>query len=100
MYITCIYIYITFPTLSKYHFIKLLTLDLIFWNKIQNQKYAASTSLIKSIRAKLLVRFNPEILEVVDDCEKYKFPPKAPGTHLSVTIISEEFKGMPVCQVV
>lgn len=58
----------------------------------------ASKCVENCIRAKLQKRFNPKVLQLVNESYMHNVP-KDSETHFKVVIVSDEFEGMPLIKV-
>lgn len=59
---------------------------------------AASKCVESCIRTKLQNRFNPKVLQLINESYMHNVP-KDSETHFKVVIVSEEFEGMPLIKV-
>lgn len=59
---------------------------------------AASKCVENCIRTKLQNRFNPKVLQLINESYMHNVP-KDSETHFKVVIVSDEFDGMPLIKV-
>lgn len=59
---------------------------------------AVSKCVENSIRSKLQNRFNPKVLQLINESHMHNVP-RDSETHFKVVIVSDEFEGMPLIKV-
>lgn len=64
----------------------------------ETMKSAASKCIENCMRTKLQNRFNPKVLQIVNESYMHNVP-EGSETHFKVVVVSDQFEGVPLIQV-